>query len=101
MNSYLSNKKALEEPDKLTNGKVKSMFNDIFGNTDILFNIGGSEGLENLKRYNKNNRFLCAYIDEILKYIRIIELVRYSNDKISLINTLKTKIVNRIGLREN
>lgn len=89
MNSYLSNKKALEEPDKLTNGKIKTMFNDIFGNTDILFNIGGSEGLENLKRYNKNNRFLCAYIDEILKYVRIIELVRYSNDRKSLIDTLK------------
>lgn len=89
MNSYLSNKKALEEPDKLTNGKIKSMFNDIFGNTDILFNIDGSEGLENLKRYNKNNKFLCAYIDEILKYVRIIELVRYSNDRKSLIDALK------------
>lgn len=87
--SYLASKKDLDNSNNLSMPTIKNMFNNIFGNTDIISNIGGSDGLEKLKIYNKNNRFICAYIDEILKYVRIIELVKYSNDKNSLIETLK------------
>lgn len=87
--------RSLLNDDKINNLsiiEIKNIFNNvIFSNgLEIITKIDGVTGLEALKNYNKNSGFLCAYIDELIKYARIIEIVNYSNDKKSLINALKS-----------
>lgn len=71
--------------------QIKKIFNDILFSNAIeeIKKIDGSYGLEALKSYNKNNDFLCRYIDELMKYVSIIELVEYSNDTKGLIEVLE------------
>lgn len=71
--------------------QIKKIFNDILFSNAIeeIKKIDGSYGLEALKSYNKNNDFLCRYIDELMKYVSIIELVEYSNDTKGLIEALE------------
>lgn len=71
--------------------QIKRIFNDILFSNAIeeINKIDGSIGLEALRNYNKNNDFLCRYIDELMKYVSIIELVEYSNDTKGLIEVLE------------
>lgn len=71
--------------------QIKKIFNDILFSNAIeeIKKIDGSYGLEALKSYNKNNDILCRYIDELMKYVSIIELVEYSNDTKGLIEALE------------
>ena len=71
--------------------QIKKIFNDIlFSNViEEIKKIDGSYGLEALRNYNKNNEFLCRYIDELMKSVSIIELVEYSNDTKGLIEALE------------
>lgn len=86
---YLNNKLKVDNIEMYNIIPIKNIFYDIFGNTEVLSKIEGSKGLETLKTYNRNNKYLCNYIDEVLKYVRIIELVKYSNNRESLIKVLK------------
>lgn len=71
--------------------QIKKIFNDILFSNAIeeIKKIDGSCGVEALRNYNKNNEFLCRYIDELMKYVSIIELVEYSNDTKGLIEVLE------------
>ena len=92
-NTYLMYSKLVStgEINKYSIYEIKKIFNDIlFGNAiEEIKKIDGRIGLEALRNYNKKSKFMCESIDELMKYVEIIELVEYSNDNKSLIETLK------------
>lgn len=70
--------------------EIKGIFNNvIFSNTvDSIRKIKGMEGLEALKKYNSESKLITSYIEEIMKYVKVIEVVENSTDKESLIRVL-------------
>lgn len=68
--------------NNLTIDEIKNIFNDlVFGNSDELVqNIGGSCALKLLKHDNRDSVKIGKYIDGLILYTRVIEMVNDTND---------------------
>ena len=69
---------------------LQNIFNDVlFCNAkDILSNIGGTGALRTLKKDNINSPSVVGYINELMLYSSIIEMVNYTNNEEGLKNVL-------------
>ena len=76
---------------EMSEEELKKVFNDlVFGNADeVMLSIGGSGSLRTLKKDNSSSLVISEYIDELMLYSRIIEMVNDTNNKEGLEKLLK------------
>ena len=76
---------------EMSEEELKKVFNDlVFGNADeVMLSIGGSGSLRTLKKDNSSSLVISKYIDELMLYSRMIEMVNDTNNKDGLEKLLK------------
>ncbi len=88
--------KRMIDKEDLTLNEIREMFNNILfcGSNKIINRIGGTLGLAKLKSKNSNSTTITDYIDILMEYVSLIELVNLSTDTEGLKKAFKSLLDN-------
>lgn len=90
--------KRMINKEDLTLNEIKEMFNSILfcGSNKIINRIGGTLGLAKLKSMNSNSKTMVDYINVLMEYVSLIELVNLSTNTEGLRRAFKSLLDNNM-----